>query len=132
VHHTIRETTEQTLTRLITAMDRRTPVTITYIKADDTTTVRTIEIYDFLVTQAGDIVIKAMDRETGESRTFRLDRVTAYTVHRSATYAVIRDEPQDEKSAAAPTLCQPRMDTVADLDVAGTSPVDLLAFALAA
>lgn len=140
MHHTTRETTEATLTRLITAMDRRQPVTITYLKEqrDETTgrptgeleeTVRTVEVFDFVVTQAGDILVKAMDRGTGEARGFRLDRITAYTVHRGATYAVPRDE-QDDKPAAAPTLCRPRLETVADLD--DTDPVRLLAFALAA
>lgn len=84
MRHTKNETTTQTLTRLIKALDAKHPVTITYTKADDTTTVRTIEIYDITVSAAGDILIKAMDRETGESRTFRLDRLVAYTVHRTA------------------------------------------------
>lgn len=131
MHHTIRETTEQTLTRLIKAMDAGAPVTITYTKADTSQTIRTIEIYDFTVTLAGDITIKAMDRETGEQRTFRLDRLATYTVHRSATYCVTRDDAeQDEKPDAAPTLCRPRMETVADLN--DTDPVTALAYALAA
>jgi predicted DNA-binding transcriptional regulator YafY len=84
MRHTKNETSTTTLTRLITALDKTQPVTITYIKADGSETIRTIEIYDITVSQAGDILIKAMDRETGESRTFRLDRIQAYTVHRTA------------------------------------------------
>ncbi|MFD5507005.1 WYL domain-containing protein [Streptomyces sp. NPDC127051] len=74
----------QTMVRFLKAMDAKHPVTITYTKADGTVTVRTIEVYDTQITKAGDIVLKAMDRESGESRTFRLDRITAYTVHRTA------------------------------------------------
>ncbi|MFJ3923028.1 WYL domain-containing protein [Streptomyces sp. NPDC090022] len=81
--HTKNETQHQTLTRLITALDNQHPVTITYTKADGTQTIRTIEIYDFKVSNAGDILITAMDRETGERRDFRLDRIHAYTIHRT-------------------------------------------------
>lgn len=73
-----------TLARLIRAFDKHHPVTITYTKADGTETIRTIEIYDVTTSKAGDILIKAMDRQSGESRTFRLDRIAAYTVHRTA------------------------------------------------
>lgn len=90
MRHTKNETTIQTLTRLITALDKAQPVTITYVKADDTTTVRTIEIFDVVVSNAGDILIKAMDRETGEARSFRLDRLVSYTAHRT-TYTIPRD-----------------------------------------
>ncbi|MFI8301553.1 WYL domain-containing protein [Streptomyces nigra] len=89
MRHTSRETSTQTLTRLIKALDAKHPVTITYTKADDTQTIRTIELYDITISAAGDILLKAMDRETGESRTFRLDRLVAYTIHRTA-YTVPR------------------------------------------
>ncbi|MFF4403789.1 WYL domain-containing protein [Streptomyces sp. NPDC001404] len=84
---TARQTSTTTLTDLTRAADRQQPVTITYIKADGTETVRTIEIYDIRTTKAGDLILKAMDRQSGESRTFRLDRLIAYTVHRS-TYTL--------------------------------------------
>ncbi|MFJ6066566.1 hypothetical protein ACIQHU_26420 [Streptomyces tendae] len=99
MRHTSRETSTTTLTRLIKALDAHHPVTITYLKEEKdengrktgqlVETVRTIEILDFTVSQAGDILLKAMDRESGESRSFRLDRLVAYTVHRSA-YTVPR------------------------------------------
>ncbi|MEU1309478.1 WYL domain-containing protein [Streptomyces cinnamoneus] len=80
---TARQTTTATLADMARAMDKRHPVTITYTKADSTETVRTIEIYDIRTTKAGDIVIKAMDRQSGDSRTFRVDRLISYTVHRT-------------------------------------------------
>ncbi|MEU1373008.1 WYL domain-containing protein [Streptomyces triculaminicus] len=81
---TARQATTVTLADMARAMDRRHPVTITYTKADGTETVRTIEIYDIRTTKAGDIVIKAMDRQSRDSRTFRVDRLISYTAHRSA------------------------------------------------
>ncbi|MEY9876592.1 putative DNA-binding transcriptional regulator YafY [Streptacidiphilus sp. MAP12-33] len=78
---TSRETSEQTLNRLIRAWDRRRAVTLTYTKADGSETVRTIEITDVTTSKAGDVLIKAMDRASGELRTWRLDRIDAYTVH---------------------------------------------------
>lgn len=87
---TATETTDHTTARLIRAMDRQHPVTITYTKADTTTTVRTIEIYDIKVTKAGDTLLLTMDRESGEKRSFRVDRIVAYTVHRTA-YTVPRE-----------------------------------------
>lgn len=90
MRHTKNETSTTTLTRLIKALERRQPVTITYTKADGTETIRTIEIQDFVISQAGDILAKALDRETGEMRTWRLDRIQAYTIHRT-TYTIPSD-----------------------------------------
>ncbi|MEU2510538.1 WYL domain-containing protein [Streptomyces syringium] len=80
---TARQTTTATLTDLSRAMDRRQPVTITYTKADGTETIRTIEIYDIRTTKAGDVIVKAMDRQSFDSRTFRVDRLISYTAHRT-------------------------------------------------
>ncbi|MFD3827700.1 WYL domain-containing protein [Streptomyces sp. NPDC058621] len=99
--HTANETQTKTLTRLISALDKQHPVTITYTKADNTTTIRTIEIHDFKVSAAGDILIAAMDRETGERRDFRLDRIQTYTIHRTS-YTVTR-EPRAEDTPAKRT-----------------------------
>ncbi|WP_171908283.1 WYL domain-containing protein [Streptomyces niveus] len=104
---TAKQTTTKTLADLYTAADRQHPVTITYTKADGTETLRTIEIYDIHTTKAGDIVLKAMDRETGESRTWRLDRISAYTVHRTA-YLVPRPAAADgQPRVAAPAARVP-------------------------
>lgn len=120
--HTAHETTEQTLTRLIRAWDNRRAVTITYRKADGTETVRTLEIYDIQVTAVGDIVIKAMDRQSGESRSFRLDRIDAYSVHRSG-YQVERAEDDAEPARTVPSL-RMALETVAGLELV---PVDTAA-----
>lgn len=82
--HTNRQLSEATVADMYRAMDRHHPVTITYTKADGSTTVRTIEPYEIRTTKAGAIIVKAMDRQSGESRTFRVDRVESYTTHRTA------------------------------------------------
>lgn len=123
------ETSTQTLVRLIKALDKQQPVTITYVKADGSTTIRTIEIFDVVISNAGDILLKAMDRETGEARSFRIDsdRLIAYTVHRTAY--VIKRPTVDDKPArtglATVTVLYP-------IDCPATARVQLLADALAA
>ena len=106
MRHTNRETSTQTLTRLIKALDAKHPVTITYTKADGTETIRTIEIADVIVTAAGDIVLRAADRDTQEMRSFRVDRLVAYTVHRT-TYTValpVADEPKARTTTGLATV----------------------------
>lgn len=87
---TAAETTARTTTRLIKAMDAQHPVTITYTKADGSETIRTIEIYYIKITKAGDTLLLTMDRESGEKRSFRVDRIVSYSIHRSA-YTVPRE-----------------------------------------
>ena len=106
MRHTSRETSTQTLTRLIKALDAKHPVTITYTKADGTETIRTIEIADVIVTAAGDIVLRAADRDTQEMRSFRIDRIEAYTVHRTAYTVVlpVADEPKVRTTTGLATV----------------------------
>jgi predicted DNA-binding transcriptional regulator YafY len=132
------ETSTATLTRLIKASDRQHPITIAYLKEEKdengrktgalVETVRTVEIYDFTVTAAGDIVIKAMDRSTGEARSFRLDRVRTYSIHRTR-YLVARpvadDKPARTVGLATVTVLYP-------VDCPIAHRVQLLADALAA
>ena len=129
MRHTANETSTTTLTRLIAALDKHHPVTITYIKADGSQTLRTIEIYDVVVSAAGDILLKAMDRETGETRSFRLDRIQAYTVHRSA-YVIARPAADDKPARTAHGLAT--VTVLYPVDCPATARVQLLADALAA
>lgn len=132
------ETTTQTLTRLIKAADRQHPVTLAYLKEEKDEngkrtgrlieTVRTVEIYDFTISAAGDIVIKAMDRSTGESRSFRADRIQSYSIHRTR-YLVARPA-ADDKPARTTGLNTVTVLYPVDLPIAGR--VQLLADALAA
>lgn len=128
MRHTANETQHQTLTRLITALDKQQPITITYVKADGSETIRTVELYDIVVSAAGDILLKGMDRDSQESRSFRLDRLVSYTVHRTA-YTVARpaaDEPtRPGHGLATVTVLYP-------VDCPATARVQILADALAA
>ncbi|MET7944272.1 WYL domain-containing protein [Streptomyces sp. NPDC005302] len=127
--HTANETSTTTLTRLIKALDAKHPVTITYVKADGTQTIRTIEIADIIVTAAGDIVLRAMDRETSEMRSFRIDRIQTYTVHRTE-YTVAR--PAAEESKAGPGRGLASIVVLYPVDLPITERIALLADALAA
>ena len=99
--HTAQQTTTKTLADLYRSIDRQHVVTVSFLKEehDDAgkktgrlvETVRSLELYDIRTTRDGRIVLKAMDRATGESRTVRLDRVTAYTCHR---IAFVLDRPE--------------------------------------
>jgi predicted DNA-binding transcriptional regulator YafY len=139
MRHTKNETSTATLTRLITALDRQQPVTITALKEekDDNgrktgrlvPTVRTIEIYDFYVSDAGNILIKAMDRESGERREFRLDRLISYTVHRTS-YTVAR--PTTTEPTKRPGTGLATVTVLYPVDLPITARVELLADALAA
>lgn len=71
------------LSRLHTAVRKQRPVTVTYVKADGEEVVRTIEPRSLRATKNGDVIVKALDRKSGEHRSFRTDRITAYTVHRT-------------------------------------------------
>lgn len=75
---------DDTAARLHRAVRREQPVTVTYVKADGEETVRTIEPTGLSLTKAGDVIVKAADRKSGEKRSFRLDRVRTYTLHRTA------------------------------------------------
>lgn len=66
------------------AVDRKTPITITYVREDGSETIRTIEPFEIKETKAGNLIMKAMDRETEMVRSWRLDRIQSYTVHRTA------------------------------------------------
>jgi predicted DNA-binding transcriptional regulator YafY len=141
MRHTKNETSTQTLTRLIKAADRQHPVTITALKEekDDNgkktgrlvQTLRTIEIYDFYVSLAGDILIVAMDRETGERREFRIDRLISYTVHRTA-YVIARPVASQPKRRPETGLATVTVTVLYPVDCPATARVQILADALAA
>jgi predicted DNA-binding transcriptional regulator YafY len=96
------QTEQATLTHMLRAADRHHPVTITYVKADGTETLRTIEIHDIRTTKQGAIILRAMDRATREMRTFRLDRIVSYTIHRTA-YVVPLAADEERPAPIAPT-----------------------------
>lgn len=86
----MRKAGEKTLAHLLRAMEARQAVTIRYMKSSGEVSRRTIEVFGFEVTSAGNITMVAMDRRTDEVRTFRLDRITDYTLHRVGRVADYR------------------------------------------
>lgn len=130
MHRTANETTEQTLARPVRALDHQHPVTIIYTRADGAETLRTIEIYDITITKAGDVLLKAMDRTSGESRSWRLDRVTAYTVHRT-TYTVPRTT-NDTPTGHGLAVTTPRVAEPTPATITTTRRLDVLTDLLAA
>lgn len=78
---------EDAFRRLAAAARRGHPVTITYTREDGSETVRTIEVYVITRSKAGNRYAKAMVRTedpAGELRSFRLDRISFLTEHRTA------------------------------------------------
>lgn len=90
------ENHEATLLVMLTAASKGKPVTISYIKADGTKDVRTIEIFKATVTAEGFYLLHSMDREKQAKRTFRVDRITHYTIHTRLAYVVTREEEAEE------------------------------------
>lgn len=97
---------------IVSAAKRRHPVTISYTRADGTTSVRTIEVYAADRSKAGNRYFKAMDRETGESRSWRLDRISAYTVHRTA-FLIERPAPATAPVTLIPVTAESALYAVA-------------------
>lgn len=71
--------------RIGLAMGRHHPVTIEYTKLDGSTTLRTIEPYGTDITSQGKLILRSMDRTSREPRSWRVDRITAYTVHKGSS-----------------------------------------------
>lgn len=87
----MKRNTDETVTRaaIIKAMRLQRPVTVTYVKADGTETVRTIEPFLITTNKAGDWYVRAMDRQSGEARSWRLDRIRFYSVGGSRSRFVL-------------------------------------------
>jgi predicted DNA-binding transcriptional regulator YafY len=123
---TAKQTTTRTLTDLYRALDRSQPVTLTYLREETREvfavnskgvavrrtirtgrlieTIRTIETIEITTTKAGAIIIRAMDRQSGEARTFRADRIKAYTIHRTSYTVPLPADDTATATAAAPLI----------------------------
>lgn len=76
------QTTTRTLADLYRALDRQQAVTITFVDADGTETIRTVEPWDIRTTKNGRIQLRAGCRLRGDARSFYTDQIRAYTLHR--------------------------------------------------
>ncbi|WP_331745521.1 WYL domain-containing protein [Streptomyces virginiae] len=86
------QTTTRTLTDLIRAMDGQRATTITYVDSKGDESVRTIEIHNLLTTSKGGLIVRAMCRTRGEMRSFTLEQIKAYTVHRIRFVLAVPEE----------------------------------------
>lgn len=83
----MRKNSANTLAHLLGAMAAGRAVTIRYIRKDGVVSRRRIEIHSVQVTSAGNITFRAWDHRDEEMTTFRLDRITHYTLHRTPKLA---------------------------------------------
>ncbi|MFI7359735.1 WYL domain-containing protein [Streptomyces avidinii] len=95
------QTSTRTLTDLIRAMDGQRAVTITYVDSKGEESVRTIEIHNILTTSKGGLIVRAMCRARGEMRTFSLEQIKAYTVHRIRFVLAVPEEKVGEAFSVA-------------------------------
>ena len=119
----IRNTNEvTTIADLRTAMTLHRPVTIDYESAQGIRSVRKVEIFEIVDREAAEKrpFFRAMDRQSGDYRSFRFDRVAAYRVANArGRYRVPRPGSEDsmEFSSAPTTAATPEITTeVVDLD----------------
>lgn len=104
---TVVTVSDDTAVRLHKAVRRQHPVTISYVNAEGESLVRTIEPRRLQVTKTGAVIVKALDRKSGEHRSFRLDRITSYSVHRTSFIV-----PEPVKATAIPAPVQAPLGTV--------------------
>ena len=88
----MRTNTDQakTLAHLLAAMDAQRAVTLRYVDQSGKVSRRAVELHAIEVTASGAVVVRGWCRRRAEVRTFRLDRVTAYTLHRVPHLATYR------------------------------------------
>lgn len=89
----MRKATANTLTHLVDAMYKQRAVTIRYakpVKGGTEISVRRIEIHAIEVSGEGNVLIQCYDHRSGGRHTFRLDRITDYTLHRTPRLAQYR------------------------------------------
>lgn len=75
---------DTTIVKLANAVRRQHPVTIGYTKQyDGEDTVRTVEPTSLRITKDGNVIMGGRDRRSGAYRSFRVDMIADYTIHRS-------------------------------------------------
>lgn len=88
---TSRQTQTRTLIDLYKAIDKAHAVTLTYLDEHGDETIRTVEPWDLRTTKTGRIQLRAGCRLRGDARSFDIDKIVAYTLHR---IAFVLDRPE--------------------------------------
>jgi len=86
----MRKANDKMLTHLIEAMDAQRAVKIRYVKENGEVSRRSIEIHYLRVSAAGNVTVECYDRKSGERHSFRVDRITHYTLHRTRGLSAYR------------------------------------------
>lgn len=68
--------------KVLKAEEKARPLKIRYTKEDGQRSTRIIEIYDVTVSKNGHFLAIAMDRHSGERRSFRIDRMESGSIQR--------------------------------------------------
>ncbi|MCX4885841.1 WYL domain-containing protein [Streptomyces sp. NBC_00847] len=79
---TANQKSTKTLADLYRAIDRQQAVTLTFVDTDGTETIRTVEPWELRTTKNGRIQLRAGCRLRGDARSFAVDQIKAYTLHR--------------------------------------------------
>lgn len=95
----MRQATTNTLAHLMGAMSAGRAVTIRYVRRDGVVSRRRVEIHSFRVTSAGNVTFYAWDHRDQEMTTFRVDRITHYTLHRTPKLAAYQHPTYAERLA---------------------------------
>ena len=69
--------------RVYRAIHHKQALTLTYVKEEGEITVRTVEPWKVELSEYRNVYMRTYDRDTGDVRSFRLDRILFYSVHRT-------------------------------------------------
>lgn len=108
----MRKNSMKTLAHFLGAMANQRAVSIRYVKENGEISRRTIEVYGIEVSKAGNVLVKAWDRRDEEPTTFRLDRITHYTLHRAASAIARYTQPVTAVDESEDTWTDPADDEV--------------------
>ncbi|WP_416520044.1 WYL domain-containing protein [Streptomyces achromogenes] len=79
---TAKQPQTKTLADLYRAIDNARLITITYVDEKGEETVRSVEPWDIRTTKSGRIQLRAGCRLRGDARSFYIDQIASYTIHR--------------------------------------------------
>ncbi|MFD8899887.1 WYL domain-containing protein [Streptomyces ardesiacus] len=86
------QTAAKTLADLYKAIDKAVVVTITFVDTNGVETIRSVEPWELRTTKNGRIQLRAGCRLRGDARSFAVDQIKAYTVHRGMGFVLDRPE----------------------------------------
>lgn len=111
----MKKVTAKTTAELIKAMEKRQPVTVTYVDEKGDETVRTIEIHAVLTSDNG-VTLVADCSLRMETRSFKVSRIHAYTIHTRMSFRLnLTQDPQAITPATTMFRAEDDEDAMADV-----------------